>query len=281
VDCIRRYIGACFEESRRALFHKSVESSIDTVHAICSSKVYQNEYLAKASCFKQVSVEHCGRRYRELIDTVSNSAATDDHICCHYAHFKECVNRPLLEECGRKARNLMDHSMSFLISRCQYYQYETRECSKPPEANVLERADEEEGPSVLVGEGAETTSTDASNNRIEAANQRLREDVDPLAGSSRFDDTSAEQVGSSTTMASTSTVAEEKANQNAIDSIETSESRDGKQAELLIVYTMKPESQIALGALGYDGSSAKTQELGVSLLSLIISLGLVQWFQLA
>ena len=42
VDCIRRYISNCFEESRRALFHKSVENSIDTVHAICSSKVYQN-----------------------------------------------------------------------------------------------------------------------------------------------------------------------------------------------------------------------------------------------
>ena len=38
-----------------------------------------------------------------------------------YAQFKQCVNRPLLEECGRKAKNLMDHSMSFLISRCQHY----------------------------------------------------------------------------------------------------------------------------------------------------------------
>lgn len=41
VDCTRRYISECFEEKRRALFHKSVEGSIDTVHAICSSKSYQ------------------------------------------------------------------------------------------------------------------------------------------------------------------------------------------------------------------------------------------------
>ena len=42
VDCIRRYISQCFDESRRVVFHKSVENSIDTVHAICSSRVYQN-----------------------------------------------------------------------------------------------------------------------------------------------------------------------------------------------------------------------------------------------
>lgn len=41
VDCIRRYITDCFEENRRLLFHKSVEHSIDTVHAICSSRMYQ------------------------------------------------------------------------------------------------------------------------------------------------------------------------------------------------------------------------------------------------
>ena len=42
VDCIRRYISNCFEENRRAVFQKNVETAIDTVHAICSSKVYQN-----------------------------------------------------------------------------------------------------------------------------------------------------------------------------------------------------------------------------------------------
>ncbi|KAJ6222293.1 hypothetical protein RDWZM_000838 [Blomia tropicalis] len=135
VDCIRRYISNCFEESRRALFHKSVENSIDTVHAICSSKVYQNEYLDKATCFKKVAMDHCGVNYQHLIETISNPNAHDEHICCHYAQFKECVNRPLKEECGRKAKNLMDHSMSFLISRCQYYygNYKSqRECPSAP-----------------------------------------------------------------------------------------------------------------------------------------------------
>ncbi|XP_027198145.2 uncharacterized protein LOC113792460 [Dermatophagoides pteronyssinus] len=121
VDCIRRYISHCFEENRRQLFHKSVENSIDTVHAICSSKLYQKEYLSKANCFKQISIDYCGQQYQQLVNNIANPMANDENICCTYAQFKQCVNRPLLEECGRKAKNLMDHSMSFLISRCQHY----------------------------------------------------------------------------------------------------------------------------------------------------------------
>jgi hypothetical protein len=41
VDCVRRYVSSCFSEERRTLFHKSVENSVDTVHAICSSEHYQ------------------------------------------------------------------------------------------------------------------------------------------------------------------------------------------------------------------------------------------------
>lgn len=41
VDCVRRYVSTCLSEERRALFHKSVENSVDTVHAICSSELYQ------------------------------------------------------------------------------------------------------------------------------------------------------------------------------------------------------------------------------------------------
>ncbi|KAH7639355.1 hypothetical protein DERF_005655 [Dermatophagoides farinae] len=134
VDCIRRYISHCFEENRRQLFHKSVENSIDTVHAICSSKLYQTEYLARANCFKQISMDHCGVPYQHLVNNIANPMAKDEHICCTYAQFKRCVNRPLLEECGRKAKNLMDHSMSFLISRCQHYtdNFDSQiECSSP------------------------------------------------------------------------------------------------------------------------------------------------------
>lgn len=162
VDCIRRYISNCFEESRRALFHKSVENSIDTVHAICSSKMYQNGSFTPEQKFRslfnwfllqcrvpgqgdlfqtgvhrllrsQLSAAdwHCGewkcKRWPHLLVSsgsnhlVSELSVKVSRHFSYYAQFKNCVNRPLLEECGRKAKNLMDHSMSFLISRCNYY----------------------------------------------------------------------------------------------------------------------------------------------------------------
>ncbi|XP_053207027.1 uncharacterized protein LOC128391205 [Panonychus citri] len=118
VDCVRRYVTICFTEERRMKFNSAVENSVDTVHAICSSETVQREYLSHAQCFKRVSVENCGSSYRQLIDFVSNQRSHDDHICCSYGHFKECVSDPLIRECGPRARNLMDHSMGFLITRC-------------------------------------------------------------------------------------------------------------------------------------------------------------------
>lgn len=41
VDCVRRYVTSCFNEERKQQFQKSVESSVETVHAICSSDLYQ------------------------------------------------------------------------------------------------------------------------------------------------------------------------------------------------------------------------------------------------
>lgn len=41
VDCIRKYVVVCFSEDKRVKFQKSVENSVDTVHAICSSELYQ------------------------------------------------------------------------------------------------------------------------------------------------------------------------------------------------------------------------------------------------
>jgi len=120
VDCVRKYVSQCFSEERKILFHKSVENSVDTVHAICSSELYQREYLSNAVCFKRISIESCGQYYKQLIEHVSNPRAHDDHICCSYGQFKNCVNDPLLRECGRRARGLMDHSMGFLISRCSH-----------------------------------------------------------------------------------------------------------------------------------------------------------------
>ncbi|KAF7495339.1 hypothetical protein SSS_02672 [Sarcoptes scabiei] len=123
VDCIRRYINECFEDNRKILFQKSVENSIDTVHAICSSKLYQTgiEYLTKANCIRQISMDHCGSSYQLLTDNIANPSSKDEHICCPYEQFRQCVNKPLQEKCGRKAKNLMDHSMSFLISRCHHW----------------------------------------------------------------------------------------------------------------------------------------------------------------
>lgn len=259
VDCIRRYISNCFEESRRALFHKSVENSIDTVHAICSSKMYQNEYLAKATCFKQVSIDYCGVSYQQLIDIVANENANDDHICCYYAQFKNCVNRPLLEECGRKAKNLMDHSMSFLISRCNYYssQINGKECTQP---QVMERTN-----FFASDDGSATTASTvnvANHNKIDtAASSRI--ETDAIVGETMLNGAEKSQLTASpsidTTTPNTAAAAASAGDgsaENNVDSIETSETNDGKTVdEQLIVYTIRPpESQI--GSLGFSSAGS-------------------------
>ncbi|RWS26580.1 hypothetical protein B4U80_08449 [Leptotrombidium deliense] len=130
VDCVRRYVSSCFSEERRTKFNSAVESSVDTVHAICSSDSVQKEYLSTAECFRRVSVERCGSFYKQLIEFVSNPKAHDDHICCQ---FIGCVNEPLLRECGHRSRNLMEHSMGFLMSRCSKKSVSPYErCPTPP-----------------------------------------------------------------------------------------------------------------------------------------------------
>ncbi|XP_054167374.1 uncharacterized protein LOC128964762 [Oppia nitens] len=118
-------------EERKLLFQKSVENSVDTVHAICSSQHYQREYLSNAVCFKRISIDNCGQYYKQLVAHVSNPRAHDDHICCSYGKFKNCVNDPLLRECGRRARGLMDHSMGFLVSRCPQTNFVINRCPNP------------------------------------------------------------------------------------------------------------------------------------------------------
>ncbi|XP_015788675.1 uncharacterized protein LOC107365647 isoform X2 [Tetranychus urticae] len=136
VDCVRRYVTTCFTEERRMKFNSAVEDSVAAVHAICSSETVQREYLSHAQCFRRVSVENCGSSYKQLIDIVSNQRSHDEHICCFYGHFKECVSDPLIRECGPRARNLMDHSMGFLITRCsQKYTFSSgAPCSTPAPA---------------------------------------------------------------------------------------------------------------------------------------------------
>lgn len=41
VDCTKRYTEHCFEESKRKVFNKAVENSIELVHKMCTSPQYQ------------------------------------------------------------------------------------------------------------------------------------------------------------------------------------------------------------------------------------------------
>jgi len=41
VDCTKRYTEHCFEESKRKVFNKAVENSIELVHQMCTSPQYQ------------------------------------------------------------------------------------------------------------------------------------------------------------------------------------------------------------------------------------------------
>lgn len=41
MDCVRRYVTSCFYEERKQQFQKSVEGSVEIVHAVCSSDLYQ------------------------------------------------------------------------------------------------------------------------------------------------------------------------------------------------------------------------------------------------
>ncbi|KAI1278453.1 hypothetical protein HDE_14343 [Halotydeus destructor] len=143
VDCVRRYVSGCLSDDKRQSFNQAVEHSVDTVHAICSSKSVQKEYLDNAECFRKVSIENCGGYYSQLIDHVSSPKTHDHNICCAYGQFKKCVHDPLLQECGSRARNLMDHSMGFLVNRCADKEELSLVNGKCPSA--FKMADEETG----------------------------------------------------------------------------------------------------------------------------------------
>ncbi|XP_022236018.1 uncharacterized protein LOC111083663 [Limulus polyphemus] len=118
VDCVRHFMTDCSSEDQRSKFNNAVGDSMDTVHAICSSDKYQTEYLANAECFKRVSIGSCDSYYRRMVEQVSNQEAENNHICCAYSQFKNCVTEPLMEQCGNRAKTLLDHSMTFLMSMC-------------------------------------------------------------------------------------------------------------------------------------------------------------------
>lgn len=91
-----------------------------TVHSICVADNVQKQYLANAECLRNVSVKNCKLNFNQLVDIVANPRAKDDHICCAYAKFRKCVDVPLTVQCGDLFRNLMDHSLTFLIQKCNF-----------------------------------------------------------------------------------------------------------------------------------------------------------------
>lgn len=93
---------------------------IGTVHSICVAENVQKQYLANAECLRNVSVKNCKLYFNQLVDIVANPKAKDDHICCAYAKFRKCVDVPLTVQCGDLFRNLMDHSLTFLIQKCNF-----------------------------------------------------------------------------------------------------------------------------------------------------------------
>lgn len=84
VDCIRDYTDNCFTEHRRQQFNQAVEISVDSVHQMCTSSVYQTEYLQHATCLKNTLTDdrYCGRHYRHLAAQVQiNRDMARDDLC--------------------------------------------------------------------------------------------------------------------------------------------------------------------------------------------------------
>lgn len=63
VDCTKRYTEHCFEESKRRVFNKAVENSIELVHQMCTSPQYQTGY------------------YDGLLNVLNRAAEPDDGSC--------------------------------------------------------------------------------------------------------------------------------------------------------------------------------------------------------
>ena len=123
-----------------------------TVHSICVADNVQKQYLANAECLRNVSVKNCKLYFNQLVDIVANPKAKDDHICCAYAKFRKCVDVPLTVQCGDLFRNLMDHSLTFLIQKCNFLDSSLSvydNCQLPAELTVgspaQRKVDDEQG----------------------------------------------------------------------------------------------------------------------------------------
>ncbi|KAI2801666.1 hypothetical protein BLOT_009480 [Blomia tropicalis] len=251
VDCIRRYISNCFEESRRALFHKSVENSIDTVHAICSSKVYQNEYLDKATCFKKVAMDHCGYYYG------------------NYKSQRECPSAP--------PTTTSPPPTSTFVSRDTINSDVTNE--SPNESSIQDdkKITSRENVEKFDEAGFDTGSVSEEFDPTQArTNDRSAVSVEQQGTFATT--TTIPTIITSTEMLNTEKVDDGLDNfkTNQIDSIEAMESK--LPEEDMIVYTMKPESRV--GELSYvaDSSAFQFDRSLTYIGHIIIVLTLTRWF---
>ncbi|XP_066906797.1 uncharacterized protein [Halyomorpha halys] len=126
VECVKTYTDRCFTESRRKEFNKAVESPVSSIHKLCSSPDYRNEYMKHASCMKMMLIEdnHCGRHYKLLVNQVSGEAAQSS-VCCSHHIFRECVVDQTRNTCDAEATpfssQMLDKALSFLRDQCSNY----------------------------------------------------------------------------------------------------------------------------------------------------------------
>ncbi|XP_050428884.1 uncharacterized protein LOC126838467 [Adelges cooleyi] len=133
VDCTKRYTEHCFEESKRKVFNKAVENSIELVHQMCTSPQYQTEYLKHASCLRATLFEdsRCGKHYRSLASYVANDT-TKPGICCTHHRFRECVLDQTRRTCNQDddsfTHQLLDKAFGFFRNQCIDYAPNQDEC---------------------------------------------------------------------------------------------------------------------------------------------------------
>ncbi|KAK6621847.1 hypothetical protein RUM44_001654 [Polyplax serrata] len=143
VDCIKSYIDRCFTETRRKEFNKAVESPVDSVYQMCTSTMYQKEYLQHASCLKSTLTEeiHCGRYYKQLVAHVQGPREMGrSELCCSHHRFRECVLTETRRACDTNvkastkmmasafSKQILDKALSFLREQCSNYTPNQGEC---------------------------------------------------------------------------------------------------------------------------------------------------------
>ncbi|VVC41426.1 Hypothetical protein CINCED_3A025470, partial [Cinara cedri] len=142
VDCTKKYTEHCFEESKRKIFNKAVENSIELVHQMCTSPQYQTEYLKHASCLRTTLFDdsRCGKHYRSLASFISNETSGPS-ICCTHHRFRECVLDQTRRTCNQEddsfTQQLLDKAFGFFRNQCRDYVPNQDECPGYEYYNVM------------------------------------------------------------------------------------------------------------------------------------------------